>query len=89
MGPKHVHIGHVLVQTTPKMVVGLALTLDKNVKILKVLLSPKFKHNSMSMVVKKKILYYIVYHTLEWNIDPIRSKVKHVVKIFFLHCHTH
>ena len=35
--------------------VGLAVTLDKNLKFLKVLLSPKFKHNSMSMAVKKKI----------------------------------
>ena len=43
----------------------------------------------MSMAVKKKILYYIIYHTLEWNIDPIESKDKHVVEIFFLHCHTH
>ena len=30
---------------------------------------------------KKKILYYIV--TLEWNIDPIKSKVRYVVEIFF------
>ena len=73
----------------PKNGVGLALTLDKNFKFSKVLLSPKFKHNSMSMAVKKKILYYIVYHTLEWNFDPIESKDKHEAEIFFPHCHTH
>ena len=37
----------------------------------------------MSMAVKKKILYYIIYHTLEWNIDPIESKDRYVVDIFF------
>ena len=48
----------------------------------KVLLSPKFKNNSIIIEVKKKILYHIVYHTLEWNIDPIESNVKYVVEIF-------
>ena len=52
-------------------------------KFSKVLLSPKFKHNSISMAVKKKILYYIIYHTLQWNIDPIESKDRYVVEIFF------
>ena len=34
---------------------------------------------------KKKILHYIIYLTLdlEWNIDPILSKVKYVVEFFF------
>ena len=73
----------------PKNGVGLAVTLDKNFNFSKVLLSPKFNNNSIIIEVKKKILYYIVYHTLEWNIDPIESKVKYVVEIFFLHCHTH
>ena len=49
----------------------------------KVLLSPKFKNNSIIIEVKKKNFYYILYHTLEWNIDPIESKVKYVVEFFF------
>ena len=55
----------------PKNGVGLAVTLDKNVKFSKVLLSPKFNNYSIIIDVKKEILYYIVYPTLEWNIDPI------------------
>ena len=31
---------------------------------------------------KKNILYYIIYPSLEWNIDPILGKVKDVVEIF-------
>ena len=73
----------------PKNGVGLALTLDKNFKFSKVLLSPKFKHNSMSMAVKKKILYYIVYYTFERVNIPLQSMVNDVVENFFLHCHTH
>ena len=73
----------------PKIGVGLALTLDKNFNFSKVLLSPKFNNNSIIIEVKKKNLYCIVYHTLEWNIDPIERKDKYVVEIFFLHCHTH
>ena len=73
----------------PKNGVELAVTVDKKFNFLKVFLSPKFNNNSIIIEVKKKILYYIVYHTLEWNIDPIESKVKHVVEIFFLHCNTH
>ena len=42
----------------PKNGVGLALTMDKNFKFSKVLLSPKFKHNSMA-VKKKKFLLHI------------------------------
>ena len=45
--------------------VWLAVTLDKNFNFSKVLLSPKFNYNSISIEVKKKILYYIVYPTLE------------------------
>ena len=67
----------------PKNGVGLAVTLEKNFNFSKFLLSPKFNNNSIIIEVKKKILYYIVYHTLEWNIDPIKSKVKYVVDIFF------
>ena len=73
----------------PKKGVGLAVTLDKSFIFSEVLLSPKFNNNSIIIKVKKKILYYIVYHTLEWNIDPIESMVNDVVENFFLHCHTH
>ena len=67
----------------PKNGVGLAVTLDKNFNFSKVLLSPKFNNNSIIIEVKKKILYYILYHTLERNIDPIERKVKYVVEFFF------
>ena len=45
--------------------VWLAVTLDKNFNFSKVLLSPKFNYDSISIEVKKKNLYYIVYPTLE------------------------
>ena len=64
-------------------------TSDKNFNFSKVLLSQKFNNNSFIIEVKKKILYYIVYPTWWWNIDPIKSRVKFVVEIFFLHCHTY
>ena len=60
IGPKHVHIGHILVQITPKDGGGLAVTLDKNFDFSKVLLPPKFNNNSIIIELKKKILCYIV-----------------------------
>ena len=69
----------------PKNWVGLAITLDKNFKIFKILVSPKFKHNSMSMVVKKKKFYYILNHTFDRVNIPLQSMVNDVVENFFLH----
>ena len=72
-----------------KIGVGLALTLDKNFTFSKVLLSPKFKHNSMRMAVKKKNFYYIFNLTFDRVNIPLQSMVSDVVENFFLHCHTH
>ena len=69
----------------PKNGVGLALTLDKNFKFSKVLLSPKFKHNSMSIAVKKKNLYYMFNLTFDRVNIPLQSMVNDVVENFFLH----
>ena len=73
----------------PKNGVGLALTLDKNFKFSKGLFSPKFKHNSLSMAVKKKKFYYIFILTFDRVNIPLQSMVNDVVENFFLHCHTH
>ena len=68
--------------------VGLAVTLDKNFKFSKVLLSPKFKHNSMSMAVKKKKFYCIFNLTLDIVNILLQCRVNDVVENFFLHFYT-
>ena len=68
--------------------VGLAVTLDKNFKFSKVLLSPKFKHNSMSVAVKKKNVYYIFNFTLDRVNILLQCRVNDVVENFFLHFYT-
>ena len=65
----------------PENWVGLAVNVDKNFNFSKVLLSPKFKYNSMSMVVKKKNFYYTFNLTLV-NF-PFQSMVNDVVENFF------
>ena len=69
----------------PKNGVGLALTFDKNFKFSKVLLSSKFKHNSMSMAVTKKNFYYMFNLTFDRVNIPLQSMVNDVVENFFLH----
>ena len=69
----------------PKNGVGLVLTLEKNFKFSKVLLSPKFNHNSMTLAVKKKNLYYISNLTFDRVNIPLQSMVNGVVENFFLH----
>ena len=70
------------------MGVGLALILDKNFRFSKVLLSPKLKHNSMSVAVKKKNFYYIFNLTLDRVNILLQCRVNDIVENFFLHFYT-